>query len=99
LNVPTGFETGPVESQTKLLEVNSQPYLVRHDDGKMYQPVLVSVLHIGEQTDAGVSVNGSELTKQSLKPGFKVIEGFAPAVHEPTLVQIDAKVAGKSIGK
>jgi hypothetical protein len=99
LNVPSGFETGPVETQTKLLEVNSQPYLVKHDDGKMYQPVSVSVLHIGEQTEAGVSVNGSEFSKQSLKPGFKVIEGLAPAVQEPTSLQIDAKVAGKSIGK
>jgi len=99
LNVPSGFETGPVETQTKLLEVNSQPYLVRHDDGKMYQPVLVSVLHIGQQTEAEVSVDGSEFVKQSLNPGFKVIEGFAPAVEEPTSVQIDAKVAGKFIGK
>jgi hypothetical protein len=98
LNVPSGFETGPIESQTKLLEVNSQPYLVRHDDGKMYQPVLVSVLHIGEQTEAGVSVNGSEFSKQSLKPGFKVIEGLAPAVQEPTSIQVEARVAGKSIG-
>ena len=98
LNVPAGFETGPVESQTKLLDVNSQPYIVRHDDGKMYQPVLVSVLHIGEQTEAGISIDGSEFSKQSLKPGFKVIEGFAPAVQEPTSVQIHARVAGKSIG-
>jgi len=99
LSVPSGFETGPVESQTKLLEVNTQPYLIRHDDGKMYQPVLVSVLHIGEPAEAGVSIDGSEFSKQSLKPGFKVIEGLAPAVQEPTSVQIDAKVAGKSIGK
>jgi alpha-mannosidase len=99
LNVPSGFENGPVESQTKLLEVSSQPYLIRHDDGKMYQPVLVSVLHIGEQTEAEVSVDGSEFVKQPLNPGFKVIEGLAPAVQEPTSVQIDVRVAGKSIGK
>ncbi|MHC4207684.1 MAG: polysaccharide lyase family protein, partial [Planctomycetota bacterium] len=99
LHVPSGIETGPIESQTKLLEVNSQPYLVKRDDGKMYQPVLVSVLHIGEAAEAGISVDGSEFIKQTLKPGFKVIEGFAPAVKEPTSVQIDAKVAGKSIGR
>ena len=99
LIVPSGFETGPVESQTKLLDMNSQPYLVRHDDGKMYQPVLVSVLHIGEPTEAEVSIDGSEFSKQSLKPGFKVIEGLAPAVEETTTIHIDARVAGKSIGK
>jgi alpha-mannosidase len=99
MNVPSGFETGPVENQTKLLEVNSQPYLVKHDDGKMYQPILVSVLHIGQQTEAEVSVNGGEFIKQPLNPGFKIIEGFAPAVQEPTSVQVEARVAGKTIGK
>ena len=99
LTVPPGIEAGPVEPVTRFLDAHSQPYLVRRNDGKMYQPVLVSVLHIGEQTEAEVSVNGAEFAKQSLKPGFKVIEGFAPAVQEPTSVQIDARVAGKSIGK
>ena len=99
MTVPSGFEAGSVKPQTKLLNVHSQPYLLRHDDGKMYQPVLVSVLHIGEPAEAEVIVNGTKLVKQSLKPGFKVIEGFAPAVQEPTSVQIEAKVAGKSIGK
>ena len=42
---------------------HGQPYLVRRNDGKMYQPVLVSVLHIGEQTEAEVIVNGAELGK------------------------------------
>jgi alpha-mannosidase len=99
MTVPSGIETGPVEPQTRLLNVQTQPYLIRHDDGKMYQPVLVSVLHIGEPVEAVVAVNGNESAKQSLKPGFKVIEALAPAVLEPTSVQIDAKVAGKSIDK
>jgi len=99
LAVPSGFEAGPVEPVTRLMEAHSQPYLIRHADGKMYQPVLVSVLHIGEPADAVVEVNGVESTKQILKPGYKVIEGVAPAVQEPTSVQIEAKVAGKSIGR
>jgi alpha-mannosidase len=99
LTVPSGFEAGPVEPVTRFLNAHSQPYLLRHADGKMYQPVLVSVLHIGQPAEAVVVVNGVESTKQSLKPGYKVIEGFAPAVKEPSEVQIDTKVAGKSIGK
>ena len=99
MTVPSGFEAGPVESQTKFLNVHGQPYLIRHDDGKMYQPVLVSVLHIGQPAEAVVEINGVESARQSLKPGYKVIEGFAPAVQKPTSVQIDTKVAGKSIGK
>jgi alpha-mannosidase len=99
MTVPSGIQSGPVEPQTKLLDVHTQTYMVSHDDGKMYQPVLVSVLHIGEPVEAIVAVNGNESAEQLLNPGFKVIEGFAPAVQEPTSVQIDAKVNGKSFGK
>ena len=99
MTVPSGFDAGPVEPVTRFLDAHSRPYLIKHDDGKMYQPVLVSVLHIGEPAEAEVIVNGAGLVKQSLKPGFKVIEGFAPAVQEPTSVKIEAKVAGKTIGK
>jgi len=99
LNVPSGIEAGPVETTTKLMDVQSQPQLIRRGDGRMFQPVQVSVLHIGEPAEAVVTVNGNESAKQPLKPGYKVIEGFAPAVREPTSVQIEAKVAGKPIGR
>jgi hypothetical protein len=99
LTVPPGIESGSVEPETRFMDAHSRPYLIKHDDGKLYQPVLVSVLHIGGPAEAVVSVNGSEFAKQTLKPGFKVIEGLTPAVQEPTSVQIDAKVSGKSIGK
>jgi alpha-mannosidase len=99
MTVPPGIQTGPVEPQTKLMDVHDQPYVLRNDDGKMYQPVLVSVLHIGEPAEAVVTVNGNESAKQSLNPGFNVIEGLAPAVQEPTSVQIDVKVAGKPVDK
>ena len=99
LNVPSGIEAGPVEITTKLMDVQSQPQLIRRGDGRMFQPVQVSVLHIGEPAEAVVTVNGNESAKQPLKPGYKVIEGFAPAVREPTSVQVEAKVAGKPIGR
>ena len=99
LRTPVGVEMGPLEPTTKLLDVYAQPFLVEHADGKIYQPVLASVLRIGEPVEATVGVNGSELVKQLLKPGFKVIEGLAPAVENPTSVDVDVKVAGESIGK
>ncbi|MEA3226892.1 MAG: glycoside hydrolase, partial [Planctomycetota bacterium] len=36
---------------------------------------------------------------QSLGSGFKVIEGFAPAVKKPTTVGVNVRVAGESIGE
>ena len=99
MNVPSGIEAGPVETATKLMDVQSQPQLIKSDDGRMLQPVQVSVLHIGEPAEAVVTINGNESAKQPLKPGYKVVEGFAPAVREPTSVQVEAKVAGKPIGR
>ncbi|MGD8499949.1 MAG: polysaccharide lyase family protein [Phycisphaerales bacterium] len=99
LTTPVGVETGRLKPVNKLLDVYGQPFLVEHKDGNLYQPVLASVLHIGGPVEAAVAVNGSELVKQSLKPGFKVIEGLAPAVKSPTSVEVEVKAAGESIGK
>ncbi len=99
LKVPSGVEKGPLDTVNKLLGVDTQPYLVEHTDGKLYQPVLASVLHIGGPAEASVAVNGAERLEHSLKSGFKVIEGLAPAVKSATSVNVDVKVAGKSLGK
>ena len=99
LTVPSGVKTEPVERTTKLLDVHTRPFLVRHDDGRLYQPVLASVLHIGEPVEATVIIDGSESVTQSLEPGYKVIEGFAPAVDQPKAVEVVVKVAGQPIGR
>ena len=99
LKAPVGIKAGPLESTTRLLDVHTQPYLIEHSDGKLYQPVMASILHIGEPTDAAIAVSGSALVKKMLKSGYKVIEGLAPSVTEPTSVEVDVKVAGQSIGR
>ena len=98
LNVPSGVEIGPVEPTTKLLNVHTKPFLVKRDDGRLYQPVLASVLHIGEPVEAAITIHGFETITQSLDPGFKVIEGLAPAVDAPTSIDVEVKVTGKSMG-
>jgi alpha-mannosidase len=99
LTAPAAVKAGPLEPVNKLLNVYSQPFLIKRDDGKLYQPILASVLHIGEPAEAAVVVDGAESKPRSLGSGFKVIEGFAPAVKSPTSVAVDVKVAGESIGK
>jgi len=98
LKTPAGVETGPLDMVNKLLGVDTQPFLVRRD-GKLYQPVLASVLHIGETVEASVAVDGAEPARHSLISGFKVVEGLVPAVDKPTSVDVDVKVAGESIGR
>ena len=98
LTTPAGVETGPLDAVNKLLGVDTQPFLVRRD-GKLYQPVLASVLHIGEPVEASVAVNGAEPVRHSLISGFKVIEGLVPAVDKPASVDVDVKMAGELIGR
>ena len=102
LKTPVGVETGPLKATTKLLDVHTQPFLVERS-GKLYQPVMASVLHLGEPVEATVIVNGSKPVKSGnndgLKSGYKVIEGLAPLVTKPTSVEVDVKVTGRSIGK
>lgn len=99
LITPRDVQTETLKPATKLLDVYSEPFLVRKKGDRLYQPVLASVMHIGEPVKATVKVKGSEPIKQALQPGFKVIEGFVPAVNIPTSVEVDIKVAGESIGK
>jgi len=98
LKTPAGVETGPLDMVNKLLGVDTQPFLVRRE-GKLYQPVLASVLHIGEPVEASVAVDGAEPVRHSLISGFKVIEGLVPAVDKPASVDVEVKVAGESIGR
>ena len=98
LRTPIDFQTGPIKNVTRLLDVYSQPFLIKHKEGKLYQPVLASVMHIGDPVQATVTINRSEPLEQTLQPGFKVIEGFTPAVSGPTTVEVEIKVAGESIG-
>lgn len=99
LTVPSGIESGSVESTTRLLDVHTRPFLIKRDDGKFYQPVLASVLHIGDPVEATVSIEGSEPITQSLEPGYKMIEGLTPAVEASTPVEVEVKVADQSMGK
>jgi len=99
LKVPAGVKNGPLDVTTRLLGVDTQPFLVKQDDGKLYQPIQASVLRIGEPVEASVAVNGAEPVRHSLKGGFKTIEGLAPAVEQITAVDVDIRIGDKSIGK
>lgn len=98
LRTPVGIEAGPLKATNKLLGVDTQPFLIERS-GDLYQPVMASVLHLGEPVESTVTVKGSKPIKQLLKSGYKVIEGFAPMVNKPTSVEVDVKIAGQSIGK
>ena len=99
LKVPAGVEKGALDNVTQLLGVDTQPYLIKHTDGKLYQPVQASLLHIGEPVEVSVAVNGVESIKHSVKSGFKTIEGLAPAVEKAGSVDVDITIGGETITK
>ncbi|MBN2138804.1 MAG: hypothetical protein JW720_13430 [Sedimentisphaerales bacterium] len=99
LKTPPGARKGPLEGTTSLLGVDTQPVLVRGTDGKLYQPVEVSLLHTGEAVEATVLINGVETVRQSVKGGYRTVDGLAPAVDEKQSVNVDVRIDGKSMSK
>ena len=97
LMVPEGTEAGPVEPSIKLLEVGSQPFLQEQKDGKLYQPITVSIFRVGEPVEAAVTIGGVELAKQLLKPGRQIIETLISAVNAATSIEVAVKVEGQPV--
>jgi len=95
LTVPQSTDIGSVKPMNKLLEVSSQPFLLEQKDGKLYQPVTVSIFRVGDPVEATIIIGGVESAKQLLKPGRQIIETLVPAVNTPTSIEVDVKVEGQ----
>ena len=98
LTAPDSVTLGALTEVNELLDVHTQPFLVR-DAGKLCQPVFASVLHIGEPVEATIKVDGLAPIAQTVEAGYKTIQGLIPAVREKTSVDVEVKVAGKSVGR
>jgi len=98
LNAPETVRLGDLNERSQLLDVHTEPFLVKHN-GRLWQPVIASVLHIGEPVEAAVCIDGAEPIAQTLEVGYKTVEGLVPAVEKTTSVGVDIRVADKSIGK
>lgn len=80
LETPAGVLSAPTQTITKLRDVQALPALIERD-GKLYQPVNVTVSHLGDPTEAtlqGVPVQ--------LKNGTQTLESLLPAVEKETEV-------------
>ncbi|MBE0535636.1 MAG: hypothetical protein IH624_08195, partial [Phycisphaerae bacterium] len=96
LTVPDGIEAAAIEKMTTVQDVFTRPYLVRRE-GKLYQPVLASVVHVGDSVEAMVAVEGGLSQTHRLVSGTQVIEGLAPAVEKAGEVSAAVKVGGKTL--
>ena len=96
LSVPAGAELGQVQSRTLLDDVRPIRAL-REQDGKMRQPVLVTVRHFGEDADAVVRLQDEPAVKVHLKAGSQEAELMADAVETETKRLVTAEVGGKVV--
>jgi len=107
LMAPAGAELCPVQARTLLDSVASVRAL-REQNGRVLQPVLVTLRHFGEDTDAVVRVGGMGLepmnhrqdalaTKIRLQRGRQEIELMVSAVEAETKGRIAVEVDGKTV--
>ena len=96
LTVPAGAELGQVQSRTLLDDVKPVRAL-QERDGKAFQPVLVTLRHFGEDTDAVVRLQNGPATTLRLKSGMQETELMVVAVETETKRQISVEVSGKTV--
>ena len=98
LTTPEAVQLGTLTEASELLDVHTEPFLVRRE-GRLCQPVIASVLHIGEPVEAEVCIAGQRPVTQTLEVGYKTVQGLMPNVEKPTNIEVEVKVSGKSIGQ
>jgi hypothetical protein len=96
LAAPAGAELGQVQSRTILDEVRPVRAL-QERDGQVFQPVLVTLRHFGEDTDAVVHMQDGPATKLGLKSGRQEVELMAKAVETETKRQVTVEVSGQAV--
>ncbi|MBI2926510.1 MAG: hypothetical protein HYY24_12515 [Verrucomicrobia bacterium] len=96
LEVPGGLESAPVISSTVVDAVESAHALLEKD-GKLFQPVRVSLRHFGEEAHATVRVEGVEPQRLRLVSRAHSLEVLLPAVAQEASRSVTVEVAGKAI--
>jgi alpha-mannosidase len=96
LAAPAGAELGPVQSRTLLDDVRPVRAL-REQDGKAFQPVVVSLRHFGEDAEVVVRLQDGPAARVRLKEGSQEVELMAGAVRKETKRQVAVEVGGKVV--
>ncbi|HRV49393.1 MAG TPA: polysaccharide lyase family protein [Sedimentisphaerales bacterium] len=98
LVAPPGAELCPVQSRT-LLESVQPVRALQEQDGRMSQPLLVTVRHFGEDADAVVGLLNGPAKSLRLTQGTQEVELMVDAVDAETKGQVTVAVDGKVIAE
>jgi alpha-mannosidase len=95
LEVPQNIDLAPPEAPLSH-SVATVPALAKRN-GKLYQPIRITVQHFGEPAEYTVSITGVEPIRQELKTGINTFESLLPAVETETPVSITIQLNGKMV--
>lgn len=96
LETPAGIESAPVASAVSIRSVEGQPALMKKGD-KLVQPLDLSLLSIGSQSDVSVQLDGAELDRVQLSNQVNHVEVLAPEVTAETQATLALVAGGKTL--
>jgi hypothetical protein len=96
LETPPGTALTPVEQGTRLASVQAPPVWLKDGD-KTFQPVHLSLRHIGEDAEAEVRIGDQKPEKVVLKNGLRTLDLKAVPAEQKSIAQITLTSGGKLI--
>ncbi len=96
MKTPPGAELGKIQARTLVDRV--QPVrALQEKDGKLFQPVEVTLRHFGDATEGVVRAEGMAPLPVQLKRGSQTIELPIPAVSVESKLAIKVEVGGQTL--
>ncbi|HEY2586121.1 MAG TPA: polysaccharide lyase family protein [Tepidisphaeraceae bacterium] len=68
-------------------------------DGKLWQPIEVTIHHVGPETEAIVKVDGTERDHRTVKSGSQALDILVPQVDAARTAQVSVEAAGQTFAE
>ena len=98
LDVPEEVEASTLASTVIVREIAAQQVLVEKN-GKLFQPLNLSLLDLGMAQEASVQLNGADIGTVQLKEGLQNVEVLAPEATEQMNATLTLSADGKILAK
>lgn len=96
MKTPHGAELGKIQARTLVDRI--QPVrALQEQGGKLFQPVVVTLRHFGEETEGVVRAEGVTTMPVHFKRGPQTVELLVPAVAAETKLPIAIEVGGQTL--
>ncbi len=92
LEGPPDLPLAPVEPFTTITDASADAVLLRAEDGRVAQPVRVTMLHVGLPVDASLSIGDDRTIAVPLREGVNHAEILAPASGAASALPLAVRV-------